>query len=399
MLKVIPRHSLVIVVGANADQRKTVVENTFDQHEIISAEKVSLDLVGDSFRPDLNTIVFSEIRRRTQLKIDLGERVVVNAANLKREDRMALAAIGTDCGLPVFYLICDPDGADPLSMSRFLSTERDLLRGDGLAEVIDWRIHSPAPVAKVLPDFETLRTRWDGVTVIGDVHGMHQSLLSAVSWARSRHHYMIFLGDVIDYGTDPLAVSDDVYRIVMRGEGEMILGNHERKIARWLSTPERMRGSVRLSDGNRVTTEAVDGLGALSKKRWIGRFRGLVSRCSSYRAIGNMVFAHAAMHPDYWVGGVPQRDLDSWALTGEYSIGDKNGSKPTPVFDWADAVPAHRTVFVGHNIRGSRPLMVRNAAGGTTVFLDTGSGKGGLLSSADLRFTDSGFKIENYNIY
>lgn len=400
MFKVIPRHSLVIVVGPNQLHRDSLVTFTFTEHEVISPPKVCYDLVGETNRPDLNSIIFAEIRRKIGVKLDLGERVVVNAANLKRDDRAALAQLGTDTGVPVFYLVCDPEGADPLSMSRFQATERDLMRGDGLAEVIDWRVHTPRPVPKEKFDLEGLRSRFEGITVVGDVHGMYQSLLSAVSWARSRRHYLVFLGDIVDYGVQTLECADEVYKIVMRNEGELILGNHERKIFRWANQLDRHRETMRLSEGNKVTTDALNGLGLLARKRWIGRFRGLVSHAAPFRVFGDVVLAHAAMHPGFWDGTASLRDLENWALTGEYDLPTKPGARPIPRYDWTQAIPVGKTVVVGHNIRSVRSPIVYEAAGaGKAVFLDTGSGKGGLLSSSDLRFDENGLHIENYNVY
>ena len=255
MQKVIPSHSLVITVGPNAETRENVVRAHFPAHEILNPTDVCMDLVGE-VRADLNSIVFAELRRRVSLKLSLGQRVVINAPNLRKEDRVGLSRLATDHGIGVFYLICDPSGADDISMQRFRAAERDIMKGDGAAETVDWRVHVPAPVRRSKPSLETLRSRFAGITVLGDVHGMYSSLLSALSWARSRNHYVMLIGDVIDYGPNTLEVADEVYRLVTRGEGELLLGNHERKIFRWLEQSEKGR-FTRLSEGNRVTTDAL----------------------------------------------------------------------------------------------------------------------------------------------
>lgn len=399
MQKTIPIHSLVIAVGPSAPNRESLISRYFKPYEVISAREVCESLVGDAGRQDLNSVIFGEVRHRIALKLSLGERVVVDAQNLRREDRMALARIAVEVGAPVFYLLCNPQGADEASLQRFQAAERDIMRGDGLAEVIDHRLHQPDPVAKRKPDLIELRRTWSGVTVISDVHGMYPSLLSALSWARSRGHYVVLLGDIIDYGPDTLEVADEAYRLVMRGEGELILGNHERKIARWANQMESGRLSIRLSDGNKVTTNALNALGLPARKRWLGRFRGLIAQASHNRQIGNIVFAHAGVHPGYWNGTATTRELETWSLFGEFEAPGDSGTRPAQVHTWTEAVPMGTTVIVGHEIRSDRPLKVSNARGGTTIFTDTGSGKGGNLSSVDLKFEADGLRVENFNLY
>lgn len=395
MLKPIPLHSLVISVGPAVKPREALLARHFPEHDILSARRIARELVGEPDRPDLNAVVFAEVRRRALLKLDLGERVVIDAANLRREDRVGLARLGLDAGVPVFYLVCDPAGASPRDQERFASAEREIVGGDGLVEVIDARVDQPEPLPKDKPSFAALRRNWSGVTVVGDVHGMREPLLAALAWARSRGHYLIFLGDVVDYGPDTLEVADEVHRVVMRGHGELILGNHERKIMRWLDE----RAEQRLSDGNRVTTQALARLDSAAARRWQGRFKGLVARASPYRQLANMVFAHAAVHPGYWRGGTSPRDLESMALFGEFAD-HPAGQRPVRTYGWVDAIPGGTTVLVGHDIRSTRsPLVVTAARGGAAVFMDTGSGKGGRLASADLKFVDDGFRIENFNMH
>lgn len=397
MFKLIPLHSLVIAVGPDASNRDYQVKTYFMSHEIVSAEEVCESLVGVRTRADLNPIIFAEIRHRIALKLSLGERVVVDAQNLRREDRLSLARIASEVGVPVFYLLCDPGTHEPF-VSRFQAAEKDLLRGDGVAEVIDWRIHTPKPVINARATFQDLKHKWGGVTVIGDVHGMYSSMLDAIAWARARNHYVIFLGDVIDYGPDTLDVADEVYRLIMRGGGEIIMGNHERKIARWAAQMEQGRSSVRLSDGNRVTTNALTELGPQQRKRWLGRFKGLCAHASLSHRIMNVTFAHAGVHSGFWDKTVSPRDHESWSLFGEFESPEAS-ARPAPQYTWVDAIPSGETVIVGHNIRSNTPMKVTNAKGGTAIFLDTGSGKGGPLSSADLKCDENGLRVENFNRY
>lgn len=396
MIKTVPLHSLVITIGPSAHGRDILISRFFPDYEVISARKIIRELVGDHERPDLNAMVFAEVRRRTHVKLELGERVVIDAANLRKEDRIGLAKLGNDAGIPVFYLICDPAGSSPREMGKFISAEASMLTGDdGIAEVIDGRIDQPDPISKNKPNLAALRRRWSGVTVVGDIHGMLGGLRSVVSWAKSRNHYLIFLGDVIDYGPDTLEVSDEIHRIVMHGEGELILGNHERKIFRWIGE----HTDQRISEGNLTTINALAKKDSAFVKKWQTRFKGLFHRANIYRQIGNMLFIHAAVDPRYWNGSHSIRDIESMALFGEF-VPTVEGKRPDKTYSWVNKIPTDVTVMVGHDIRSmNSPLYDENEHGGVVVFMDTGSGKGGRLSSADLKFVDDGFRIENFNLH
>lgn len=396
MIKTVPLHSLVIAIGPSAHGRDALISRFFPDYEVISARKIIRELVGDHERPDLNAVVFAEVRRRTHVKLDLGERVVIDAANLRKEDRVGLAKLGNDSGVPVFYLICDPAGSSPKEMGKFIIAEPSMLTGDdGIAEVIDGRVDQPDPVSKSKPNLAALRRRWSGVTVVGDIHGMIAGLRSVVSWAKSRNHYLIFLGDVIDYGLDTLEVADEVHRIITHGEGELILGNHERKIFRWIGE----HTDQRISEGNLTTINALAKKDAAFVKKWQTRFKGLVHRANIFRQIGNMLFIHAAADPKYWDGLHSIRDIESMALFGEF-VPTVDGRRPDKTYSWVNKIPTDMTVMVGHDIRSmNSPLYDENEHGGVAVFMDTGSGKGGRLSSADLKFVDDGFRIENFNLH
>ena len=402
MRKLVPLNCLVITVGPTPAVNFARARECFQPYEIISAEDVREELVGDRTRKDIDGVVFSEIHRRVLTKLKLGERVVVSAPNLRRDSRIALADIGVNHGVPVFYLICDDENADTASRAKFVSTEKDVLRGDGVAEVIDLRVRTTEAVQKLNGDIlGYLRDRYRGVTVVGDIHGMYQSLLATLEWARERNHFVLSLGDIIDYGPGTLETADEVYRLVMRGAGEMIIGNHERKIARWIDQNERGRSMMKLSDGNRVTTQALNKAGATVRDRWSSRFRGFVSRSPMSLQIGEFFFAHAAAHPSVWTGeDVDARAAENFCLFGEYDP-TAEGERPARTYNWVEAIPAGKTVIVGHDCRSTlRPVVETNAQGGKAVFLDTGSGKGGNLSSVDLRFNDQGqLEIQNFTMH
>lgn len=356
---VTPLHSVVFCDRAQLD--------LFPVHERISLAAIAYDLVGDtavnvwlptpSMR-DLRAIAFVELRHRLSLKLSLGQRVAVLADDLLASQRRQLTTLAISQGSPVIET-----GALPL--------------------------------VQPLPDdpLEVLRENWRGITLVGDVHGDLAAMTTACRWAEARGNFVLFMGDVIDYGSDTLATSDAVYERVMAGTAGMILGNHERKIARWLDQCENGKPNLRLNAGNRVTIDALNALKQPARKQWIGRFRGLLSHAALIRRIGGLMMLHGAAHPTLWEQS--NADLiEQFALYGE---ADHSSGKYRRSHRWIDAIPRDQMVFVGHDVIGEFPTIMTGANGGRVVFLDTGCGKGGYLSTADLRFGDNGLRLECFN--
>jgi protein phosphatase len=397
----IPLHSLVICVGPNVAAIEKATTSV-PEHEILNVRKVRYDLVGDSDRQDIDAVVFSEIHRRVHTKLRLGERAVVVATNLRKESRLALTGIGETYGVPIIYLVvADPTEPNTILRQRFLSAERDILNGDEVATVLDTRRDQPFFTKKISDPFADIRTRYSGITIVGDVHGELDAFNMAYGWARSRNHFLISLGDIIDYGYDTLDVADRVYDLVMDGKAALVIGNHERKIARWIDQTEKHKNAMRLSDGNRVTIDALEKLSHGDREKWEGRFRGLISYSGLSMSIKNVHMVHAAVHPQKWsTGDVDFRANENFSLYGEIETLEGNEYSAIRTYKWVDAIPATETVVVGHDARSKfSPVVVTNKNGGKAIFLDTGSGKGGRLSSVDFKFEDDRLRLENFNIH
>jgi hypothetical protein len=374
--KNIPLHSLIIVISEH-----NTPPDVFEDHELMSTDMVHRDLVGNIYRPELETIVRNEVFRRIALKLSLGERVVINSNNLNGEQLMLLYNLAKNQGAAVFYMLDEVvDGFDPKEV---------ILRTDDIYPVV------PLDFGNIDSD---LRKTFNGITVVGDVHGNVGALKDAVDWALSRNHFIWFLGDIIDYGPKPIAALEIVYDLIMYGKASMVIGNHERKIARWIQQKEDTGSSyrMRLSEGNKVTVDALNSLSDQKRIVWYGKFRSVISRSSLIATIGNVTLAHAAIHPDYWKKG-QHYDIENYALYGEPA---KDSVQFKLAHSWIDYVPKDQIVIVGHEaFTDLYPLTVPCKSGGKVVFLDTGCGKGGPLSTADIKFGHEGslLNLGNFN--
>lgn len=416
--KQIPLHSLVIIVGPAKSGKTTLVREKFPNYEIIDPELIRKELIGDENRSDINHLVWNEVYRRVSLKLSLGERVVIDSANLKKQNRMNVANVAARFGVPVFYLVVNRPLREKLAAGLpkeaiiiekqeelFMENEKDILRGDQVAEVIDTRnqefgVVQKFPKGNILD--EVSKRGFHGITVMGDIHGCAQSMKQSILWAMMRRHLIVFLGDIIDYGPNSLECVEEAYRVLTNGLGIMVIGNHERKIEKWLEQSKQGNVKVKLSDGNKITTNAIEALTSPSRERFELKFKTVLNLARHHWIIGRSMFTHGAADSDMWNIHTTRLfgKLENLALFGEIDSEEqfREDGYPNRVYNWIENIQKDHTVFVGHDIRGTeRPTIVNGKKGGQAVFMDCGSGKGGTFFSADVLYDANGMpKIQNF---
>ncbi len=71
--------------------------------------------------------------------------------------------------------------------------------------------------------------------IIGDVHGCYDELVDLVFGSNSLDKYqMIFVGDLTDRGPRSVDVLNLVMSLVKKGKAQVVLGNHDDKLRRYL---------------------------------------------------------------------------------------------------------------------------------------------------------------------
>jgi hypothetical protein len=398
--KNIPLHSLVLLIG---EFERNWLESHFDLNEIVDINAMRETIAGDQFRRDLDSHVWQEIYHLVKLKLRLGSRVIFNGSGLDDRTRRRICQIGQQSFVPVFYIVNGKIREDDTALWE--SQRKDIMRGDGTAQVVN--LQEGIEVAAIIrPPMEDLQdwiwTRgFKGVTVVPDVHGMREELLAAVDWAQSRGHYLIFLGDIVDYGPMSLEVVEIVYDLVVRGKAAFIMGNHERKLQKWVEQNAQGNVRIRLSESNRATVDRIIALEPNSRARWEAKFNALCYQGRNHLVVGDFLFTHGAASPTMWDTYTNRLSGEDEGLAFFGMIDDSDPQRkdgyPNRIYTWVDDIPQGRTVIVGHDIR-DRDFPFRHKApqGGEGIFLDTGSGKGGSLTTADLIFVDATLKINNF---
>lgn len=404
-------HSLVLMVGPSGAGKSTIIEYLFDEQEVVSSDQIRAELLGD-FRIQSNQDdVWAEVHRRVRQKLAFGQRTVVDATNLRFRDRKPFIDMAKQFAVELIYIVVNRPLEEKLRSGGwrlevagliekhdeiFRSNLRDIKRGDGVAKVIEYHngFHNgldPVRVIQHVNDPSSDNNGWfdNGVMVIGDVHGNLDELKQMVVDANLREQNILFLGDIVDYGEQNLAVVDVVYDLVRCGRARMIWGNHERKLTRWLDADfgRDFKGVVSAQGIGKTIDEIITAIAADPnfKDRFRARWRMLHSNSRQHFVNREWLFTHGAATKQMW-------NMQGHSLPGVHGnmafFGEvdevqpmRDDGYPNRTYRWIDSIPARHTVVVGHDHRDkTQPLMVTNDVGGRAIFLDTGSSKGGKLS-------------------
>ncbi len=397
-------HTLVLMVGPSGAGKSTAIGTLFNETEVVSSDKIRAELLGDFQIQTNQDAVWAEVHRRVQQRLLFGQRVVVDATNIRGRDRRVFVNMANQFAVELVYVVVNRPLEEKLATAgwraehtgliekhdeTFNNNLKEIMRGDGVARVIVYG-KDDITVVKHVNDSANDHAAWfdRGVMVIGDVHGNYTEFKQMVAEAGEKNLNILFLGDIIDYGDDNLVVFNRVYDLVRKGRARMIWGNHERKMTRWVDANfgRTFKGSV--THGLAKTLAEV--YAELNKNpefemQFTAKWRMMYSNSRQHWVYNNYLFTHGAATVGMW-------DKKGHSLTGYHSnmaffgeVDDKQPNRedgyPNRVYNWVDQIPAEKIVVVGHDPRDkTAAFMVTNSMGGQAIFLDTGSSKDGKLS-------------------
>lgn len=409
-MKKIPLHSMLVFISS---QKSNQSYNLFDSYEILTMDSVLHQLTAEHHRYDLWDVGFEHMQSIIKTKLNIGERVVVEGAFLKRDDRIKLTEYARSLGIPIYYIIdTNSNKNDARFNTQLQNVLKEIMGGDSIATVCDISYEKIEIVRKLsgVDLIKQLKLRgYNGITAIGDIHGMLENYKSAIDWATCRNTFIMSLGDILDYGPSSIECIELSYELVVRGKGVCVIGNHERKILKWLEQSKTGNMRLQLSSANKETIDIIESMSQYQRERFENKFRALINLSRNHWVFGNVIFTHGAIDPHMYNIHSARLNgkFETLALFGEVDSNNRlrEDGYPNRTYGWVDDIPNNHIAIVGHDIRSTlKPHVVKGSLGGEAIFMDTGCGKGGRLSTCDLMITNNqnsgnfGLNIQNFNV-
>ncbi len=396
----IPELSLVVLVGASGSGKSTFARRHFRSTQILSSD-VFRGLVADDENDQSATKdAFDVLHYLAATRLRAGRLTVVDATNVRREDRARLVKLARDHDvLPVAIIldvpekVCVARNAERPERdvpSGVISRQRaELRRGlRGLSREGFRKLHVLSGVEQI--DAATIRyekqynDRRDDhgpFDVIGDIHGCRaelEALLTELGYSLTRDdrgrpvdaehpegRRALFLGDLVDRGPDTPGVLRLVMGMVEAGHALCVPGNHENKLVRAL------RGrNVQVTHGLAESLVQLQDEDPQFRRRAEAFCYGLVSHYVLDG--GKLVVAHAGLKES--LQGRSSARVRDFALYGE-TTGETDELGLPVRYPWAKEYRGSAMVLYGHT-PVPEPEWINN-----TLCLDTGCVFGGRLTA------------------
>lgn len=388
----IPEFALVAIVGTSGSGKSTFCRKHFLPTEVLSSDTYRGFVCDNEDSLDVSAHAFEALHFMLNKRLELGRLTVVDATNVQKEARIPLLKIANKWHALRVAIVLDV----PESVCLERNTQRpnrqfgphvirnqraELRRTLGALRGEHWNkvyVLKPDQIDSV----EIVRNRiWSRrydehgpFDIIGDIHGclneLHE-LVAKLGWIREPelHHpqgrKLIFLGDLIDRGPDPVGVLKFAMEAVRRDVAIWTPGNHDLKLARALSGK-----TVNMNHGFEETMEAMLQEPESFRKEVQQFITGLVSHAVLDDA--KLCVAHAGMREE--MQGRGSSAVRDFALYGE-STGEIDEFGLPVRYPWANDYRGKAMVVYGHT-PVPRAEWLNN-----TINIDTGCCFGGVLTA------------------
>ncbi|MDR0356526.1 MAG: polynucleotide kinase-phosphatase [Deltaproteobacteria bacterium] len=388
---------LVCLIGSSGSGKTTFGRKHFKDTEVLSSDAFRGMVSDDETDQSATVEAFSCLHHVTRARLRLGRLTVVDATNLRKEDRAHYLAIARENDLFALAIVLDPGFAvcqkrnalrpERASLSpRVLRSHHELLRiskrhlgKEGFKRVFFLDGPEEIEAAEIVrePLRVDKRAEKGPFDVIGDVHGCYAELIDLLTLlgyaAEPENHCAapppgrkaVFLGDLLDRGPDSARVLRLVMNMVQKGDALCVLGNHENKFMRHLSGH-----NVQRTHGLNETLASMES----KTPEFVKETKNFLERLTSHYVLdeGRLVVAHAGL-PEKWHGRSSGR-VRQFCLYGE-TTGELDGYGLPVRLDWTGDYKGAALVLYGH----VPALEVKKTP--NTMCLDTGCVFGGRLTA------------------
>ena len=395
----IPELSLVVLVGASGSGKSFFARKHFKDTEILSSDYCRGLVADDKNDQTCTKEAFAVLNYIASTRLRLGKLTVIDATNVKQEDRKHLVKLARDnYVLPVAIVLDIPwqlchDRNKARSDRQFgkhvvmnhVSALRRGLRSLRKSEGFT-KVHILKGVAEVNVVKIERQALWNNkkhergpFDIIGDIHGCFdetQILLKKLGYeiSKTRDRYsvkhpesrkIIFVGDLVDRGPRTPEVIRLAKHAIEDEQAFCVVGNHDDKLKRAL-----MGKKVKISHG---LQESLDQFEQESEEFRAEARNFLASLISHYVFDnGGLTVAHAGIKEEFIGRGAPS--IKQFCMYGE-TTGEIDEFGLPVRYPWAEDYRGNTLVVYGHTPI-PEPEWINN-----TINIDTGCVFGGKLTA------------------
>lgn len=406
----VPELSLVVLIGPSGSGKSTFARLHFKPTEVLSSDYCRALVADDENDQTVTKEAFDILQYIAGKRLEAGRLTVVDATNVKAEDRKPLVALARRYHCLPVAIVFDLPGRvcrdrNATRSDRHFSGEvirhqqgamrRTLrfLRKEGFRHVFTFKTPEDvdATVVERTPLWNNKKHEHGPFDIIGDVHGCFDELAELLAELGYRveegdrpdglgftvtppaGRKTVFLGDVVDRGPKIPQVLRLVMSMVADGTALCVPGNHDMKLMR------KLRGkNVQITHGLAESLEQLEAEPAEFHERVVEFLDSLVSHYMLDD--GKLVVAHAGMKAE--MQGRGSGKVRDFALYGE-TTGETDEFGLPIRYDWATEYRGRTTVVYGHTPVPEPEWLNR------TINIDTGCVFGGSLTA--LRYPEKEF--------
>ncbi|MEM7221934.1 MAG: polynucleotide kinase-phosphatase [Pseudomonadota bacterium] len=393
----LPDYCLVLLIGPTGSGKSTFAARHFKPSEVVSSDRCRGIVADDETDQSATKDAFDLVHFIIEKRLAARRLTVVDATNVRPEDRARLIAIGKKYhALTAGFAFLTPDsvclernasrpdrdfGAHVVrNHARLLKRGLKRIHREGMRFVYKL---DPAQADGVEITRERLwtdkRDQNGPFDIIGDIHGCADELevlLGKLGYDVRRNgggydvippdgRRAIFLGDLVDRGPRTPDVLRLVKAMVEAGTGFCILGNHEAKLVKALDGRK-----VKVAHGLQESLDQMAEETPAFRQEMRHFMAGLISHFLLDE--GRLVVAHAGIRED--MQGRSSGQVRGFCLYGE-TTGETDEFGLPVRYNWAQDYRGRAKVVYGHT-----PVPEAEWLNGT-ICLDTGCVFGGKLSA------------------
>jgi polynucleotide kinase-phosphatase len=405
----LPELALVLLIGPSGAGKSTFAHRHFRPTEVLSSDACRAIISDDENDQSVTPEAFRLLYYIVEQRLKLGRLTVIDATHVQRDWRKGALTLAKTYHIPVVAIILDLPEEVCLAQNRLRAhrvlddavvrqhhqqLQQSLAGVDQEGFYRIFRLQSPEAVAAAVIHRERARSNRKAETgpfdIIGDVHGCFEELeelLMLLGYRIDRvpddgknfgfevtpppgpaglpARKLIFVGDLVDRGPDSPSVLRLAMSMVNARKAYCVPGNHDDKLARYLSGR-----NVQLKHG---LDETVRQLGTESEA-FKNTVREFISGLSAHLVFdqGRLVVAHAGLREEMHnrSSGV----IHSFCLYGQ-TTGETDEFGLPVRYNWAAEYQGKAKVVYGHT-PVPEAVWINN-----TIDIDTGCVFGGKLTA------------------